>query len=132
MAAAKETRVRIVWAVHRVRMERTDRSSEGLEIARVLGHLLRVEQQVAIRAEAAGPHGWRENGSVVVKAEGEVVLDEVLAGDTQVEGVPELELVLHALHHISGDSASLWDGLPQEDGIPHFLQHVQVGEFLAS
>lgn len=107
-----------------VRMERTDRSSEGLEVTCVLGHLLRVQQQVAVRAEAARPHVRREDSSVVVQAEGEVVLDEVLAGDAQVEGVPEVELVLHALHHISGDRAALWGGLPQKDGIPNFLQFV--------
>ena len=58
---------------------------------RGLGHLLGIEQQVAVGAEgarlavgAAAPHG-----DVVVQAEREVVLDQVLAGHSQVHGVPE-------------------------------------------
>lgn len=78
---------------------------------------------MAVRAEAARPQLLWEDRGMVVQAEGQVILDEVLAGHPQVEGVPELEFVFHAMHHVQGDGAALRDRLAKEDRVPHLLQH---------
>ena len=82
---------------HRVGAVLADRLPERLEVARRLGHLLGVEQQVAVAPHPARPEAalvavfaavffFRAgpDRGVGVDAEGEVVVDEVLAGDAEV------------------------------------------------
>ena len=82
---------------HGIRGVLLDRRLERLEVAGGLGHLLAVEQEVPVGAEALGPLALVlvPDGGVVVDGEREVVLDEVLARDAQVEGVPKVELCSH-------------------------------------
>lgn len=77
---------------------------------------------MAVRAHGFGPVAFREDGSVVVQAEREVVLDQILARHPQVEGVPELELVLHRRQLLLRHRAVLGNRLVEEDRIPHILQ----------
>lgn len=76
---------------------------------------------MTVGAEAPRPQLLWEYGSVVVQTEGEVVLDEIFARDSQIEGIPETELVLHPLEKLTWDSAVLWDRLAQKNSVPDLL-----------
>lgn len=80
---------------------------EGQEVTGRLGHLLVIEledgrsgleayKKVTV-AEIASRHLGEvvPDGGVVVETEGKVVLDEILSGDTEIEGVPVAELLSH-------------------------------------
>ena len=101
---------------------------EGHEVTGRLGHLLAVELQVAVGTDGLGPVLAGEEGDVVVQPEGQVVGDEILAGDTDVEGVEVLELAAHGVESLLGD-AGLGDQVvgqlgAAEDVIPDLVDHL--------
>mmetsp|Transcript_66053 Transcript_66053/g.157952 ORF Transcript_66053/g.157952 Transcript_66053/m.157952 type:complete len:222 (-) Transcript_66053:1837-2502(-) len=61
---------------------------------------------------------------MVVERHGEMVLNEVLAGNPQVHGVPELELFVHALQDLLLDLGLLRHGPLEEDVVPHLIRKV--------
>mmetsp|Transcript_2683 Transcript_2683/g.6002 ORF Transcript_2683/g.6002 Transcript_2683/m.6002 type:complete len:804 (-) Transcript_2683:561-2972(-) len=127
-----ELEVRILVAVagegegeaHAVGRVVLDGPAERLEVARRLGHLLAVELEVAVGADALGPLLLREDGAVVVQEEREVVLDQVLARHAQVDGVPVRELLLHAVEGLLGDGSVLREGLLEHHVVEHLLRQI--------
>lgn len=49
----------------------------------------------------------------------EVILDEVLAGDARVDGVPVVELSPQVFQGSTGDSGGFWEWCISENMIPH-------------
>ena len=101
---------------------------KGHEVAGRLGHLLAVELQVAVGTDGLGPVLAGEEGDVVVQPEGQVVGDEILAGDTDVEGIEVLELAAHRVESLLGD-AGLGDQVvgqlgAAEDVVPDLVNHL--------
>ena len=91
------------------------------EVTIALGHLIGVEEQMSVASHGKGVFLRTPDSGVVVQAEGEMVLDEVLARDAQVERIPERELVFHALYSVCGDCTVSRDWRVQEDRVPHRL-----------
>ena len=91
---------------HRVGAVFFDRLVQSLEVAGRLGHFFCVEEEVAVAAHPSGPEAplvafafvaavvlaFGPDRGVGVDAEGEVVVDEVLAGDAEVLSLEFLEL----------------------------------------
>mmetsp|Transcript_289 Transcript_289/g.712 ORF Transcript_289/g.712 Transcript_289/m.712 type:complete len:283 (-) Transcript_289:491-1339(-) len=97
--------------------------TQSLEVSRGLGHLIVVQEKVTVAPHALGPLLFWEDGRVVVEAEGEMVLDQVFSRDTEVEGVPIVELRLHLVKRFLGD-VGLWQVAINEDVVPHLRGHV--------
>lgn len=65
------------------------------------------------------------DGDVVVDEVGQVVGDEVLAGDPQVHGVPVLKLRLKLVQGGAGDAGRLGERLALvEDVVPNLSRHL--------
>mmetsp|Transcript_2529 Transcript_2529/g.10081 ORF Transcript_2529/g.10081 Transcript_2529/m.10081 type:complete len:340 (+) Transcript_2529:972-1991(+) len=114
---------------HGVRRVQVDGLLQRLEVARRLGHLLAIEHQVAVAAVPERPVLLRKQRNVVVQREGEVVLNEVLAGHAQVEGVEEAELAAHGRKRLHAQRAlaarhARGDGTVLERVVPHVVCEV--------
>lgn len=75
----------------------------GDEVSFVLGHLSAIQEDVSVGANRSGPFFFWEHGAVSVQEEGKVILDEVLSGNADVDGVPVVELALELLEGLAGD-----------------------------
>jgi len=98
--------VGVLQAVPRVREtdpggvspEHLDDVLDGVEVALALGHLLVVDQNVAVALVAPGEHVLASpDPDVVLHGHGQVVPDQVLSGTAQVYGLLLLEVSPHSL-----------------------------------
>ena len=110
---------------HGVRAVLLDGRLQRLEVARGLGHLLAVEEQVPVGAKAARPLALvpLPNRGVIVYGKREVVLDEVLAGHAQVERVPEVELRAHLVEEVLRELRVGVELGAEEHGVPDVVGH---------
>jgi len=100
--------------------------SEGKEVTSGLGHLLVIDHEEAVRVE-----GLRHaigavvpDSRVVIQRHDKVVVQQVLAGDTEVEGVPELKLATHALEDLLRDANGLLVGSIEEDVVEEIVREL--------
>ena len=106
-----------------------DGLGEREEVAGGLCHLLVVDEQVAVGSERLREVLGAPDGDMVQKAEGQVVGEQILPGDSQVERVPIGELVAHHVEVLLGDLAVLRVLLlPAEDVVPDLGGHVLGGD----
>eukprot|EP00760_Papus_ankaliazontas_P003200 PhM_4_TR11492/c0_g1_i1/m.5952 len=79
--------------------------AERAEVAKGLGHLLLLDENVTIAVDALGPlrRVVLPDGGVVVQEHCQVVLDQILAADTEVNGVPVQELIAQLLEGLLRD-----------------------------
>mmetsp|Transcript_13690 Transcript_13690/g.36919 ORF Transcript_13690/g.36919 Transcript_13690/m.36919 type:complete len:354 (+) Transcript_13690:1044-2105(+) len=110
----------------RIRRELRDDVCDREEVAFRLRHLLVVDKQPAVAEEALGPHVrlLLPDAGVVVQGHRQVVLNEVLARDAEVHGVPKPELLPHLLQHRLRDLRLLRLGAVQEHEVPDLVREV--------
>mmetsp|Transcript_10726 Transcript_10726/g.38087 ORF Transcript_10726/g.38087 Transcript_10726/m.38087 type:complete len:780 (-) Transcript_10726:298-2637(-) len=104
---------------HSIRRVLLDGFPEGLKVSGRLGHLLVVQQEVAIAPHPPGPLLLGPNRRVVIQRECEVVLDQVLPADPQVKGVPVVELRLHGVQGLRRDARVRRQVPEPEHVVPH-------------
>jgi hypothetical protein len=101
--------------------------TERQEIPVRLGHLGGVQHEMTVGSDSSRPLAplLGPNRAMIVDVVGEMVLDEILPGDSHVHRVPKLELALHLVEGLSFDGAlgGKW-GVLEEHVVPHFGSHL--------
>ncbi len=97
---------------------------QSQRVARTLGHLLPVQHQMPIRTHTQGELVLREQRLVVVQAEGQVVVDQILGGGADVEGVEVLVLMLQRVHFFLRNGRVGWPRPVAEDVLPDLVDHL--------
>ena len=94
------------------------------EITGTLRHLLPIQHQVTVRSHTEWPVLFREDSSVVVNAEGEVVGYEVLPRGTDVEWVEVREGTSESFKFVLRDVGGVGEGARSENVVPDLIGHL--------
>ena len=109
---------------HRVRTKLFDAFTECQRVPLALRHLLSIEHQVSVRADAQGPLVLWEDGDVIVQCERQVVLYQVLARRPHVKGVEVVEFVLHRVGFLFRQGFRAWPRTVAKDVFPDLVGHL--------
>lgn len=97
------------------------------EVTGRLRHLLSVEHQVTVDPDSLGPLLLREESSVTVNPEGQVVGDKILTGRSDVERIKVVEMVLELSGLLGVDRAVGRELTVSEDILPDLVGHLLRG-----
>lgn len=99
------------------------------EITLLLGHLFTINQHITVNEERTRPHVRfiLPNGSVIEETHGQVILNQILSGSSQVKRIPISEGFSELVNLLFRNLDLIGVGSVQEDVVPEFSVHLFRG-----